>query len=59
MSTHIHYYTYSLLNFFQIVRKAGNMTSMSGADDAVYYEYKKAASSSTANKHPLFKKFRT
>lgn len=44
---------------FQIVRKAGNMTSMSGADDAVYYEYKKAPSSSTANKHPLFKKFRT
>ncbi|KOX74919.1 DNA excision repair protein haywire [Melipona quadrifasciata] len=41
-----------------IVRKAGNMTSMSGADDAVYYEYKKAPSSSTANKHPLFKKFR-
>lgn len=43
---------------FQIIRKAGNMTSMSGADDAVYYEYKKAPSSSTANKHPLFKKFR-
>ncbi|XP_011337770.2 general transcription and DNA repair factor IIH helicase subunit XPB isoform X2 [Ooceraea biroi] len=42
-----------------IIRKAGTMTSMSGADDAVYYEYKKAASSSTANKHPLFKKFRT
>ncbi|XP_076167280.1 ATP-dependent DNA helicase hay [Ptiloglossa arizonensis] len=41
-----------------IIRKAGNMTSMSGADDAVYYEYKKAPSSSTANKHPLFKKFR-
>lgn len=37
---------------FQIIRKAGNMTSMSGADDAVYSEYKKA------NKHPLFKKFR-
>lgn len=42
-----------------IVRKTGTMTSMSGADDAVYYEYKKAPSSSTANKHPLFKKFRT
>ncbi|KAH0947257.1 hypothetical protein HN011_010519 [Eciton burchellii] len=41
-----------------IMRKAGTMTSMSGADDAVYYEYKKA-SSSTANKHPLFKRFRT
>lgn len=45
--------------FFQIVRKAGTMISMSGADDAVYYEYKKAPGSSTANKHPLFKKFRT
>ncbi|XP_011699195.1 PREDICTED: DNA excision repair protein haywire-like [Wasmannia auropunctata] len=42
-----------------IVRKAGTMVSMSGADDAVYFEYKKAPSSSTANKHPLFKKFRT
>lgn len=41
-----------------ITTKAGNMTSLSGADDAVYYEYKKAPSSSTANKHPLFKKFR-
>ncbi|KAF7385138.1 hypothetical protein HZH66_012224 [Vespula vulgaris] len=42
-----------------VTTKAGNMTSLSGADDAVYYEYKKAPSSSTANKHPLFKKFRT
>ncbi|XP_066587717.1 general transcription and DNA repair factor IIH helicase/translocase subunit XPB isoform X2 [Prorops nasuta] len=42
-----------------VIRKTGNMTSISGADDAVYYEYKKSASSSTANKHPLFKKFRT
>lgn len=41
------------------MRKAGNLASMSGADDAVYYEYKKSASSSTANKHPLFKKFRS
>jgi len=39
-------------------RRIGHMGSMSGADDAVYYEYKKNASSSTANKHPLFKKFR-
>ncbi|KAK5642374.1 hypothetical protein RI129_008541 [Pyrocoelia pectoralis] len=37
-------------------RRVGHMGSMSGADDAVYYEFKK--SSSTANKHPLFKKFR-
>ncbi|XP_011309067.1 DNA excision repair protein haywire [Fopius arisanus] len=41
-----------------VIRKAGNLASLSGADDAVYYEYKKSASSSTANKHPLFKKFR-
>lgn len=37
-------------------RKIGQMGSVSGADDAVYYEYKK--SSSAAHKHPLFKKFR-
>ncbi|KAL3284512.1 hypothetical protein HHI36_018670 [Cryptolaemus montrouzieri] len=36
-------------------KKIGQMSSMSGADDAVYYEYKK---SNSANKHPLFKKFR-
>lgn len=52
-------FIFALLQFiFQIMRKAGNMTSMSGADDAVYYEYRKAPGSSTANKHPLFKKFR-
>ncbi|CAG9835505.1 unnamed protein product [Diabrotica balteata] len=38
------------------VRKAGNMGSMSGADDAVYYEYKKGGG--MLNKHPLFKRFR-
>lgn len=36
-------------------RRAGAMGSMSGADDAVYYEFKKGSSH---NKHPLFKKFR-
>ncbi|XP_017779888.1 PREDICTED: DNA excision repair protein haywire [Nicrophorus vespilloides] len=35
-------------------RRVGHMGSMSGADDGVYYEYKK----SSGNKHPLFKKFR-
>ena len=34
-------------------RAHGTMASMSGADDAVYMEYKRPAS-----KHPLFKKFR-
>ncbi|XP_037075678.1 general transcription and DNA repair factor IIH helicase subunit XPB-like [Pollicipes pollicipes] len=33
-------------------RRAGNMASMSGADDAVYMEYRRNI------KHPLFKKFR-
>lgn len=33
-------------------RVVGSMSSMSGADDAVYLEYKKPT------KHPLFKKFR-
>jgi DNA excision repair protein ERCC-3 len=37
-------------------RRTGQMGSMSGADDAVYYEYKK--NSSGQHKHPLFKKFR-
>ena len=34
------------------VRKAGNMASMSGADDNVYLEFRKK------DKHPLFKKLR-
>ncbi|KAJ4430992.1 hypothetical protein ANN_19585 [Periplaneta americana] len=38
------------------IRRAGNMSSMSGADDAVYLEYKKPSLSNI--KHPLFKKFR-
>nr|CAI5849997.1 unnamed protein product [Callosobruchus analis] len=33
-------------------RRTGNLGSMSGADDAVYYEFKK---SNNINKHPLFK----
>lgn len=37
-----------------VTRRTGNLGSMSGADDAVYFEYKKA----NGNKHPLFKKFR-
>ncbi|EFA00328.1 general transcription and DNA repair factor IIH helicase subunit XPB [Tribolium castaneum] len=37
-------------------RRTGQMGSMSGADDAVYYEYKKNAANQ--HKHPLFKKFR-
>ncbi|XP_060535753.1 general transcription and DNA repair factor IIH helicase subunit XPB [Cylas formicarius] len=36
-------------------RKVGGLGSMSGGDDAVYYEFKR---SSNVNKHPLFKKFR-
>ncbi|XP_049808603.1 general transcription and DNA repair factor IIH helicase subunit XPB [Schistocerca nitens] len=37
-------------------RRPGNMSSLSGADDAVYLEYKKTSHSNV--KHPLFKKFR-
>ena len=36
------------------VRRAGNMASMSGADDNVYLEVR----SRTKEKHPLFKKLR-
>lgn len=35
-------------------KRAGGLSSMSGADDAVYYEFKKR----TGHLHPLFKKFR-
>lgn len=35
-------------------RRTGNMASMSGADDAVYMEYRRQSNV----KHPLFKKFR-
>ena len=35
-------------------RRAGNMASMSGADDNVYLEVR----SRTKEKHPLFKKLR-
>ncbi|XP_066998978.2 general transcription and DNA repair factor IIH helicase/translocase subunit XPB [Anabrus simplex] len=37
-------------------RRVGNMSSLSGADDAVYLEYKKSYNANV--KHPLFKKFR-
>ena len=39
-------------------RRTGTMASMSGADDAVYMEYKRP-SASNLPKHPLFKKYRT
>lgn len=35
-------------------RRTGNMASMSGADDAIYMEYRRLSNV----KHPLFKKFR-
>lgn len=37
-------------------RRTGNMASMSGADDAVYLEYRRQHYANI--KHPLFKKFR-
>lgn len=37
-------------------RRVGNINSLSGADDTVYMEYRRAAMSNI--KHPLFKKFR-
>ncbi|XP_072179023.1 general transcription and DNA repair factor IIH helicase/translocase subunit XPB-like [Diadema setosum] len=39
----------------QVVRRVGNMSSLSGADDQVYMEYQ---SRGTKHVHPLFKKFR-
>lgn len=39
-------------------RKVGSMSSMSGADDAVYMEYQSKSKSQKQHLHPLFKKFR-
>ncbi|RWS26878.1 rad25/xp-B DNA repair helicase-like protein, partial [Leptotrombidium deliense] len=41
----------------QSSRRVGNMSSISGADDNVYLEYK-SKSKNMENRHPLFKKFR-
>ncbi|XP_013418699.1 general transcription and DNA repair factor IIH helicase subunit XPB-like [Lingula anatina] len=38
----------------QVTRKTGTMSSMSGADDTIYMEYR----SKMKNVHPLFKRFR-
>lgn len=51
--------TLFLLNQFS--RRAGTMSSMSGADDTVYMEYQSRGSKAAAahkNIHPLFKRFR-
>uniref|UniRef100_A0A8C3M227 General transcription and DNA repair factor IIH helicase/translocase subunit XPB n=1 Tax=Chrysolophus pictus TaxID=9089 RepID=A0A8C3M227_CHRPC len=44
----------------QMARRTGTMSSMSGADDAVYMEYHSSRSKASSNKHihPLFKRFR-
>ncbi|XP_071802961.1 general transcription and DNA repair factor IIH helicase/translocase subunit XPB-like [Asterias amurensis] len=42
----------------QYVRRVGNMSSMSGADDQVYIEYQSSKSKKNLSHHPLFKKFR-
>lgn len=36
-------------------KRAGGLSSMSGGDDAIYYEHRKK---NMGNVHPLFKKFR-
>ena len=41
----------------QVQRRAGNMSSMSGADDAVYMEFSSKSKNRRAV-HPLFKKFK-
>ncbi|RVE74364.1 hypothetical protein OJAV_G00021390 [Oryzias javanicus] len=45
----------------QFSRRAGTMSSMSGADDTVYMEYQSRSSKASSNAksvHPLFKRFR-
>lgn len=41
--------------FGRVVRRTGGLSSISGGDDAVYYEFRKKSN----HQHPLFKKFRT
>uniref|UniRef100_A0A6P8IG39 General transcription and DNA repair factor IIH helicase/translocase subunit XPB n=1 Tax=Actinia tenebrosa TaxID=6105 RepID=A0A6P8IG39_ACTTE len=42
-----------------VIRRAGSMASMSGADDMMYLEYRSSSrSSSNLARHPLFKRFR-
>lgn len=41
-----------------VVRKQGNISSYSGADDNTYAEYKTNRSKQTGDRHSLFKKFR-
>ena len=50
--------TYVLLLFWQAVRRMGTMSSMSGADDQVYMQYKTSSKKKGEFSHPLFKKFR-
>lgn len=49
-----------VLLVLQVSRRAGTMSSMSGADDTVYMEYHSSRSKASSNKHihPLFKRFR-
>lgn len=44
----------------QMNRRTGTMSSMSGADDAIYFEYQAAKNKASGGKHvhPLFKRFR-
>lgn len=42
----------------QMSRRAGNMSSMSGADSAVYLEYRTDKKKDMGLRHPLFKRFR-
>lgn len=42
----------------QFARKSGSMASMSGADNALYMEFKGKGKSGGAHSHPLFKRFR-
>lgn len=45
--------------YFQVSRKVGSMSSMSGADDSLYMEFKgKRSTLPAGHAHPLFKRFR-
>lgn len=42
--------------FGRVVKRSGGLSSLSGGDDAVYYEFRRKNNN---HQHPLFKKFRT
>lgn len=45
--------------FFQFIRREGSMSSLSGVHNVVYAQTERKKAASSAERHPLFKRFRT